>query len=162
MAVDPTGPVDIVCVAEGNVDPSIDVDASNLDEYQHTRDPKHLRFKLGMSPTKFTMRPIKASYALDKLENMPPGSRAMLAFAAACHRVTLPDGTVLKPKKLNADAVYGVEVSDADWIDEVASRCRLVSVREMGWFAIRRAGEAAGALGPFDWPASLPGSTPST
>jgi hypothetical protein len=147
--LDPLGPIEVVCVAEGNVDPAIDVATSNLEEYARTRNPKHLRFKHGMRPTVYVLRPLKAMYVLDKLNNMPPSSRAALAFSVACHEVRLSDGEILRPGRFNADPMYGVEVAADDWIDRVAAKRRLASIAEMGLFAVRRASLTPEELGPF-------------
>jgi hypothetical protein len=158
VSVDPLGPIEAVCVSEGNVDPAIDVAASNLDEYLRTRDPKHLRFKPGMQPTKYVLRPISAMYVMDKLENMPRGSKLAMAFSVACHEVRVPAGEPLRPKRLNADPSYGVEIASDEWIETVRNKCRLSAVIEMGALALRRASLRPDELGPFDWPATVSGA----
>jgi hypothetical protein len=153
VAVDPLKAIEVVCVADGNVDDAIDLEKSDLDRYRETRDPRHIAFKPGMQPTKFVLRPLKLMFTVDHIEHLPAGAKASLAFMVACHEVRLPNGERLRPEKTTTNGVYSVEIAGEEWIESVAMHCRLKSIYEMGLFAIRRASLKQGELGPFDWPA---------
>ena len=155
--INPLGPIEVVCVAERNIDPAIDVEASDIDKYLLTRDPSCLVIKAGMTPTKFVLKQLKAMYLSDVIEaHSAPSRRIMLAFLTACHEVKLANGTSLVPAKLNPDPVYGVIKADEEFYQRVNDECGMDAIREMGYFIMRRAGVGAKGLGPFDWP---PGST---
>jgi hypothetical protein len=152
--IDPTATeIEIVRVAE-MVDPAIDETTSDLKTYAKTRNPAALKFKPGQRPVLFKLRELSATFVGEELDGLEWNKRALLAFRAACHAITLADGKALAPvaKDVEEHAAHGVRVAGKEWVERVAKKIGMKSVYEAGSVAIRRAHLAEDEMGPFVWP----------
>jgi hypothetical protein len=119
-------------------DPAIDRDHEDCDvaEYAKTRDEKHLRFKDGAKPARFTLVAPPAAYVVATLNRNYEGNpelRYWFAFLAGCHKVTLPSGEVLVPKKFDKGMAYDARIADSkSWTQTIANHFGLSVITEMG------------------------------
>lgn len=69
-------------------DPAIDQDKSDIKAYISTRDPKHLQFKPGMTPTKFYIKNLPRALFLNSIATSTnPIMQAMLCFQYGIERI---------------------------------------------------------------------------
>lgn len=125
--------------------------AERLAKYRETRDVAHLVFRAEVKPTEFVLSPIPANYA-SVLEQSAPITRNVLAFLASCLEVRLPDGSVLRPRKIVPGA-YKTRHAEDDWVETCTAQWGIETVYEMGRVAYERARLPKGSKGPYWYPA---------
>lgn len=156
---DALGPRRVVRVNRFSLDPAIDFanDETNLMLYQLTRDESRLRFRASVEPTRFVLTRLSHKFAtlvLDQVVNV--SERLELAFRAACVGVEIPGEESLAPDPAKCvEYRTGVRVAGEQWVDAIADRFGVATVKEMGQVAWDMTQLAPGQDGPFVWP---PGS----
>lgn len=130
---DPLAPLDAVRLN----DPAIDTDNDECDvnEYAKTRDEKHLRFKEGMKPARFTLTPPPSAYVLAVLNRSYDGNADLkfwFAFLAGCHKVTLPSGEVIVPKRFEKMAYDARQADPKSWTQTITNHFGTKVITEMG------------------------------
>lgn len=122
-----------------------------LAEYRKTRDPKALVLKSEQKPTWFVCKPLSPTSAVGLDGFTLLGARRM-AFVLGCHEVRLPNGDVMKPKKLKAGPGGTALPADENaWVDEIGRRFGLETIYEIGSVIYERARLPESARGPFSY-----------
>lgn len=148
----PLGALEIVRVNAKHMDPALDLDAMDLDAYRKTRDPELIKCREGQTPARFRIKPLKAAYVVDALESQLQKTRYTMAVLASCHEITLHNGEVIKPARMER-AIFETQIADASWLDVIRNKFGLETVYEIGRVAFERATLPEDARGPFSWPA---------
>lgn len=130
---DPLAPLDAVRLN----DPAIDRDHENCDvnEYAKTRDVKHLVFREGMKPALFTLVAPPSAFVISVLNRQYDGNADLkfwFAFLAGCHKITLPSGEVLVPKRFEKVAYEARQADPKSWTQTVKNHFGIGAINEMG------------------------------
>lgn len=150
-----------------SADPALDADAlrapckfagvesSLLVAYLQTRDEKHLRFKDGVKPRWFRLRPIKARElnSLVRDASEPTGEELWTIARRCLEGVEDPSGELMLGDEDFAllDAMRGTKIVTDDAMEKLANVVGLEGVREIGYAVLVRARPAAVAA-PFALP----------
>jgi hypothetical protein len=138
----------VVRVNDRYRDPAVDTVETDMEQYRTTRDSSLLRFKAGEKPTWFVLRRMKASFVLEALDSFEGSSRIAVAVRAGVVAIELPDGQRIEPKSHSSGA-YETSIADASWLDQIAARYGIETVRELGRLVIEHSALGEGARGPL-------------
>lgn len=115
------GPLGPVAVAL-RTDPALAMSEAEYDAYAAAHyDPKLLKPHADARPTLFHLAPLpKAHVALDlDVHEDQPSRQLWYALAAACHKVTKPDGTVVEvPQRALGPDLHGARRAPDAWLVE--------------------------------------------
>lgn len=149
MPIDPIAPtLRVVRCNARYCDPAIDTVETPLDAYRATRDPDVLKLREGQKPAWFVLRRLRASFVMEALDSFEGAARISVAARAGIAAVELPDGRRLEPASSDRGA-YDTPIADAAWLDEIAKRFGIDTVREMGRAVIELSALGEGARGPL-------------
>lgn len=149
MPIDPVAPtIRVVRCNSRYCDPAIDTVETSLDAYRATRDPDTLKFREGIKPAWFVLRRLRASFVLEALDTFEGAARISVAARAGIAAVELPDGRRIEPSSSDRGA-YDTPIADAAWLDDLARRFGIDTVREMGRVIVELSALGEGARGPL-------------
>lgn len=148
MALNPLAPtVKVVRVNKRYLDPALDLEAMDLDQYRTSRDPDLVKCKSGESPTWFVLRRLKAAMQLEILEGLDLPERLSYAVRVGVVRVEQPSGP-LAPANTSPTA-YGVEIAGHDWLQEIFDKFGKETALELGRVVLELSALGEGARGPL-------------
>lgn len=128
---DPFAPINVVSVT----DPAVSFDSPDArTEYIRTREPSLYKIAEGKRPAVFTVAPLASDLAI-KLDHTAEYDRALLAFRACVHSVSLPSGEVLS---IVAEPGFVLgSLAPVEWVRTVARHVGVRRVEEIGEAAYR-------------------------
>jgi hypothetical protein len=137
-------------------DPAIDKDASDLDAYAKSRNPKHLKFHEGQKPVVFKVMQPSAAFTLDVLARLSGSGRVMYAFQACVHEVVMPDDhRLLAQKEHFSTGAGGMKIAHEKWLDQVRAKFGARAIIEMGNVASELGTMSDEELAGFSSPAGV-------
>ncbi len=138
MTTNSFSPKEVVRINNKCPDPALDLTKMDVEAYSKSRDFALVKVLDGQAPTVFIVD--RVSYQLAQAYRRQPDMefRQQMAFASACQRVNLPNGSTLTPSKTTTLKLGGqsFETADDDWLQLITDTFGFDTILEIGQVAM--------------------------
>jgi hypothetical protein len=135
-------------------DVALDLDNMDVDSYLVSRDESLVKAMEGMKPVWFHIGRLPAQYVLGlKSQASTLAEKAIGAFSTGCHKIEMPDGSVLEPSKVKKLPIKGTNISinlaDDSWFQTAIDEFSYDTIIEIGQIVLDHASLSKDQRGPF-------------